>query len=334
MGKTDTIMLFLWLLAIPVAGQIVTVKSTFGKDSVSLGEQFIYSITVESENEVMVGLPTYTDTLSKQIEILESSGTDTIYIDNKRRITKKFLVTSFEPGWNTIPPQPVTFTSGELRDTVYTTALLLTVLSPEVDTTQAIKPIKPPVYTPVSLAEIMPWAFLGAGGFLLLTLIAALIWIYIQKQKNPEVFASKPMEPAHMVALRELELLRKENLPGNGMVKEYYSRLTQIIRVYIASHFSIHAMESTSSEILEAFAIQFGGDHQLIESLNKLLMLADLVKFAKEDPTREENDYHLEKAVDFVVKTYSMFATEDENEQGDMEEKSHVERLKLEENHG
>jgi hypothetical protein len=337
MAFRSYIILLIFSLVAPLSGQIVTVRANFESDSALLGDQLKFTISAESASDVQVGLPVYSDTLSKEIEILRVSDIDTSYNENRRIISQEYLVTSFEPGWNTIPPQPVTFRTEGLSDTVYTTALLLTVLAPDVDPEQPIKPIKPPMNTPVSLAEILPWLLIGLGGMLLLALIVFLVRKHLKKAKHPELFTDKPVEPAHVIAFRDLKKLEEDELPKKGMIKEYYSRLTEIIRIYITRQFSIHAMESTTAEILEAFAIQNTGDRKLVETLESLLLLADLVKFAKEDPTREENEKHLRNAVDYVERTYRMFETEEDaeaEELKDLPEKSKVEPVKMEENNG
>jgi hypothetical protein len=331
------IILIFFNLVAPLSGQIVTVRADFESDSAMLGEQLKFTISAESADDVQVGLPVYSDTLSSEIEILRVSDIDTSYRENRRIISQEYLVTSFEPGWNTIPPQPVTFRTEGLSDTVYTTAELLTVLAPDVDPEQPIKPIKPPMNTPVSFAEILPWLLVGLGGLLLVALIVFFVRKQLKKAKHPELFTAKPMEPAHVVAFRDLKKLEKDELPKKGMIKEYYSRLTEIIRIYITRQFSIHAMESTTAEILEAFAIQNTGDRKLVETLESLLMLADLVKFAKEDPTREENEKHMRNAVDFVERTYRMFDAEEDAESNAKEEapkENEVEPVIIEENNG
>jgi len=291
--------------------QVVTVRSSFDKDSLMIGKQLHYKIEVESQPDVDVILPEYRDTITAEVEVLRSFPADTSVTDESRIITSKYLVTSFSPGWNTIPPQPVAFRRGELADTVYTTADLLTVLAPEVDTTLAFRPVKPPEYAPVTFAEIFPWMLTGIGGFLLITLIWALLWIWLRKEKEPRPVVDEPREPAHVIAFRELERLRTEKLPENGKVKEFYSRLTEVIRLYMARQFGIHAMESTSLEILEAFTVYNTGGEDLNGKLERLLMLADLVKFAKEDPAPEENKTHLKSGEDFVEQTYRMFYSDD-----------------------
>jgi hypothetical protein len=314
MRSAIIILIILQFLGQQTEAQVVTVKSSFGKDSVMLGEQLKYTISARAGEEVWIGLPEFSDTITSDIEIIEARPVDTTFEEGQRIITREYLVASFAPGWNTVPPQPVAFNTGELADTVYTTAQLLTVLAPQVDTTQAIMPIKPPVNTPVTLAEVLPWALAGYGALLLLTLVAALIWIRLQKEQDPEQFIVKPTEPAHVVAFRELEKLRKEDLPGKGKLKEYYTRLTWIIRGYMARQFDIHALESTTTEIIEAFSVRYTEQNGLLNSLEQLLMLADLVKFAKEAPSREENERHLQHAEDFVEKTYRMFSDDDESD--------------------
>ncbi len=328
-GRIYIILATLLTFSLQVSGQIVTVRAAFDADSVMLGEQLTYTISAESAEDVMIGLPEYSDTLSKAIEILEVSDIDTTFRDDRRIISREYRVAAFEPGWNTIPPQPVTFQTTGLADTAYTTALLLTVLAPDVAADQPFRPIKPPQNTPLSLAEVLPWLLTGYAAILLLSLIVIAIWYYLKREKHPELFAAVPQEPSHIVAFRELKRLEEDELTKKGLIKEYYSRLTGIIRTYITRQFSIHAMESTSSEILEAFAIQNTGDRKLVETLESLLLLADLVKFAKEDPTREENETHLRNAYDFVEHTYRMFWTAEEDQPEEEDE-----LVKKEENNG
>jgi hypothetical protein len=197
---------------------------------------------------------------------------------------------------------------------------IINVFAPAVDTSQQIKPIKPPLDTPVTLKEIYPWALMGAGVWLLGTLIFALIWMYRQRQRDPEIFSIKPLEPAHIVAFRELDRLKEGKIWESGQVKPYYTRLTEITRTYIERLYGIPALERTTYEILEAFRRSNTEDPLLNEMLKDLLELADLVKFAKQDPLPLENQTNLNNAYLFVQKTYPMFY-EDKIEE---EEESHV----------
>jgi hypothetical protein len=325
--RSMTILIIL-MYSLHVSGQMIAVKSQFSEDSIMIGNHVEYSITVESPDDIFVRFPEYSDTITGQLEILKESKTDTLISDDGRILKRSYVLTSFEPGWNTVPPQAVTYETGGFLDTVYTDVLLLTVLAPVIDTTLAIKPIKPPVNTPVSFTEILPWTLIAIGAILLVLLGIYLYKRYVQKKEHPELFSKKPLEPAHIIAKRDLEKLRSEKLPQNGRVKDYYTRLTGTIRVYMARQFNISAMESTSAEILDAFIHHPNAEDKQRNSLENLLMLADLVKFAKEDPLMEENDRHLANAESFIEETYKLFIVEEE------ELKEEVEQVEKEENNG
>ncbi|MFC2080513.1 hypothetical protein ACFLRQ_03465 [Bacteroidota bacterium] len=321
MQNRSLAILIILILSVQVYGQIITVHSEFSVDSIMIGKHANYKIRIESAPDVFVRFPEYSDTITREIEIVKSTIIDTTYIDDKRILSQEYKVTSFEPGWNTVPPQPVSFETKDFSDTVYTTALLLTVLAPAIDTAQAIKPIKPPINTPVSLREVLPWILIGISAGLLIFLAIVLYRRYVKKKENPEYFTKKPLEPAHIVAFRELDILKNEKLPQKGRVKEYYVRLTEVIRVYITRQFDIYAMESTTSEILDAFCHHHNADEKLQDLLENLLMLADLVKFAKEDPLMEENERHLANAYFFIENTYRLFELHDD----EIDEKEHTE---------
>jgi hypothetical protein len=175
--------------------------------------------------------------------------------------------------------------------------------------------------TPLSFREILPWIAVGVGGWMMATLIMALIWMYRQKRKNPEAFSLKPLEPAHVIAFRNLDRLKEEKLWEKGEVKQYYTRLTEITRHYIERQYGIPAMESTTEEILYAFRKTNTEDNLLDEMLEELLVLADLVKFAKEDPLPVDNQTNLNNAYLFVQKTFPLFYYENpeqkEEDKGD-----------------
>jgi hypothetical protein len=200
-------------------------------------------------------------------------------------------------------------------DTARSMPLMIQVFEPAVDTSEQIKPIKPPINTPVTLKELLPWVAMGVGAWFLGTFIYALVWMQRQKRRDPEVFTLKPQEPAHVIAFRELDRLKEKKLWESGAVKEFYTRLTEITRSYIERQYGIPAMERTTHDILGAFRKVNTENGILDEMLSGLLELADLVKFAKEDPLPVDNQSNLNNAYLFVQKTYPLFYREEVVEQ-------------------
>ena len=82
-------------------------------------------------------------------------------------------------------------------------------------------------------------------------------------------------------------------------MKEYYSSISDALRLYIEERFNVNALESTTDEIMKAFRTQVV-DKQSKEKLEQALTLSDLVKFAKLTPIEDEHKFTLQNAFDFV----------------------------------
>lgn len=300
-------------------GQLIRVQSMISRDSLMIGEQINYTLRVDAAHDVEFMLPVLQDTLSRSLEVISQLGSDTTVSEDRTLVDRHYLITGFESGSQIIPSQEVIYRRGDLVDTAKSMPLLVHFYDPVVDTTQQIKPIKPPINTPLSFKEILPWALAGLGGALV---AASALWFlirYLKRKKNPEAFLLKPVEPAHVIAFRELDKLKEGKLWARGEVKQYYTRLTEITRQYIERQYGIPAMESTTDEILDAFRRANPEDQLLDDILQELLELADLVKFAKEEPLPVDNQTNLNNAYIFVQKTFPLFYHADQKEEVDHE---------------
>jgi len=316
---------FLLLVVIALQAQIISVQSKLSSDSMTIGDQLIYTLRVDAASELSFSMPVLKDTLSRELEILAPYEADTSGNGKDRLVIEhSWIITGFDEGLQLIPSQEVVYTLNNMKDTARSMPLMIQVYLPEVDTSQQIKPIKPPLNTPVSLKEVLPWAGLGIAAWLVGTIIYALIWMYRQRKQDPEIFSMKPQEPAHIEAFRDLDQLKEKKMWESGDPKLFYTRLTEISRHYIERQYGIPAMERTTEEILDAFRRSNTEDALLDEMLQELLELADLVKFAKEDPLPSENLTRLNSAYLFVQKTYPMFFEEKEMKEGkEDKEESH-----------
>jgi len=113
----------------------------------------------------------------------------------------------------------------------------------------------------------------------------------------------KLLLPPHVVALSELDKVKQEKPWQQGRSKEYHTELTNIIREYIERVFSINSMEMTSEEILEHLRTLRSEQKSAYSGLKQILQLADLVKFAKFDPSPDEHELSLLNAYLFVNQT-------------------------------
>ncbi len=299
------------ILALPVHAQIISVQSELSSDSLMIGDQLIYSLRVEASDQVEFSMPALRDSLGESLELLSPLSSDTSGTDGRRVVMQSYVLTGFEAGMQIVPSQEVIYRYKDLLDTARSMPLMIQVFEPVVDTTQQIKAIKPPLNTPITFREILPWAGIGLGVLLLAIFIYLGLRRLSKRKRNSDETREEIKEPAHVIAFRELDRLKEEKIWEQGKVKLFYTQLTEITRTYIERQYGIPAMERTTEEILGAFRKSNPEDMILDEILQDLLELADLVKFAKEDPLPVDNQTHLNNAYIFVQKTYPQFFREE-----------------------
>lgn len=301
-----------------IFSQEINISADFDTTTIMIGEQTDFTITVEHPSEIYVEFPEFKDTLTDNIEILTETLPDTLITDENRLIiNKSWRVTSFVEGQYYVEDIPLMIFNDNYENVLYTRRTGLEVLAPEVDEESGIYDIKAPFEIPVSFLEMLPW--------ILLTLAAAGTgWYFFRYLKNKKsgdslFVTAPPVEPAHLLAMRELKQLRSESLWQKGKIKEYYTRLTEILRRYIEKRFAILAMERTSSEIINELKQNGDPANEVTGLLNECFSVADLVKFAKALPDEDQHDKCLNTAFRFIKAT---FKTDQLNEQSRKEENS------------
>ncbi len=295
--------------------QRFSIRAHLDTNKIKLGEQTYLHLQVIQAKDSRILFPAIADTLTKNVEVARQSPIDTVFGTGKNiKVRQKLLITSFEKGVQIIPPLKFLLQNGNRIDTLKSNALHLQVISYEIpDTAKTINDINPPINTPFNLKEFLQrfYPYIIVGCLAILVLILSIYFYRKKKQNKPLIKISKPKQPPHVIAFDKLEKLKKKKLWQKDKFKEYYSELTEIIRQYIEDRFSLPAMESTSDEILTMFQDKKLLEHESFENLQKMLLLADLVKFAKHRPLPDENENSYTYAYD-VVKT-TIYAKIDEN---------------------
>ncbi len=299
--------ILIFIIALFFVGELnaqnVSAWASIDTNAITIGDRLKYEVGVTMPENAQVQWPMYVDTLTSNIEILNRSKIDTASSKSGISIRQQYIITSFDSGYFEIPPAIINYrVSGDTNlYSVSSNTLFLQVYVPEVDTTKAIKPIITPISEPYTLKELLPWIL---GSFAFAIIIAFLIYYLLKRRKNQPVFKRKPKPklPAHVIAISKLEELRFNKLWQAGLLKKYYSELTDIIREYLANRYEFDAQEMTSAEIISTL-----GDYDVNkDAMNKLqgvMYLSDMVKFAKATPTAMENDLGIAHCVDFVNET-------------------------------
>ncbi len=99
--------------------------------------------------------------------------------------------------------------------------------------------------------------------------------------------AVTPLSPKE-IAYESLKSLNAENLPAQGRIKEYYIRLSGIVRRYIEDQFNVRAPEMTTAEFLLSLKMVRWLSAGSRDALEEFLKCCDMVKFAKHASTHQE----------------------------------------------
>lgn len=282
------------------------IRVTSGPDTsaILIGDQTGFTVTAAIPAGVSADLSSATDTLAGKIVILRRDQRDTtLSADGSMTLTDRYLITSFDSGSYAIPPFYAEMESGDSLLRFFSDYSFLDVLRPDVtpqDTTDVIFDIIPPRGAPVTFREVLPWIIIAI-------IVGVIVWLLARfLPRNPLkrfIRPPAPPEPAHVVALRDLQSLREAELWQKGEIKEYYSRLSDILRRYIDSRYGISSPELTTDEtvrMLQKASVTTAGQMALVK---EILSLSDMVKFAKYLPDSEVHESSWEGAVRFVEET-------------------------------
>ena len=252
----------------------------------------------------LIGDSATPDTLNAFVEVSKRLDADTTDLGNDRiQINRDIIIQSFDSGLYVIPP----FRFVMEKDTFFSETLSLKVLPVKVDSLTCIHDYKPVEYPEFFFTDLFPeflikywWVIL-----LCLLLLVGIIYSYLRWFKKvgvPFVTKSVVVIPPYEEAIMELTRLKSEKLWESGQDKEYFTRLTDILRNYLDRRFCINAMEMTTGQIMVALR----KNEETIpvnDQLNKILDMADFVKFAKMRPMPEENEVAYQRAMNFVNET-------------------------------
>ena len=155
---------------VQVDGQLLSITARFDNDTIWIGEQTFFTVTVEQPEDMFVSLPDISGSISERIEILGSWPADTVNAGGGRVIvSKSSLVTSFTSGEHYADAMPFVFFLEGDEKVLHSAPVRLEVIAPEIDQSEGIYDIKAPFGVSWGLAEILPWVLLliVAGLYLL-----------------------------------------------------------------------------------------------------------------------------------------------------------------------
>ncbi len=327
--RVHFIVILVGIVLLPLIANAQQPSVIFKSDSTHMliGDHLKVQMEVRQNARTYLPLDAPEAMLPDNFELLSAGKIDTANTKNDiLQLRQELTLTSFDTGVFVIPQGKIYYTNNEAMDSINPQGFTIRISTVAVDTSQAIKDIKAPYEAPLNFAEIWPYLL----GFVILLLLGYLIYRFIQQRnKKPEKpVREKPKEPAHIIAFRELDKLKDQNLPEKGEVKLYYTLLTDIARNYLWHRFDVRTLERTSEEILTSVKTLSLVDRDDLNRLEDLFYNSDLVKFAKYKPPVDLHKKLMEETWKFVDDTKRVLeepvdgrAEQDEINQTNAEEK-------------
>lgn len=293
---------FVAFVLLSVSYVIAQVSVNIKLDSLQLfvGEQTAITLDVCCGSKQMVEMPAWQpgQELCSGVELVEMTPCDTVRLNDGKRmqVTRKYIVCAWDSSFYYIPPMPV-LVDGKKYESK---SLALKVLTLDVDTVHIDRYYGPKAEMEAPFAW-EDWRLLVSFSFIFVLLcICIMVMVVSLRTGKPiiRIIKKKIKEPAHKVALSEIEKIKQERTWAQEDSKEYYTQLTDTLRTYIQDRYGFCAMEMTSEEIIERLTEE--NDEDALNELRDLFRTADLVKFAKYSTLINENDANLMTALEYI----------------------------------
>ena len=281
---------------------VPSVTASVDRDRISVGDRIAYSV----RGAVDYGTPFVLEEHHGSIgpfTILESAF-DESEADGRRIADHRYTLTAFSTGLHRIDPAVLKY--GEEGTSELSASPIEIEVYSVLGESPELKDIKGPV-------GLLPDT--GLRKYILIGLASAAIvffciFLYMRRRRRVLAPAPEPVLSPYEMACRELEAIMSLDLIEKGMIKEYYTRICDVLRRYVEGAFGISAPEMTTDEFLDAAAVSGEMRDAHRDLLRGFLNQCDLVKFARYRATRDEAESIYESAKRFVEETAPRLAVE------------------------
>jgi hypothetical protein len=273
----------------PLVPKAVNVRSV--PDKATLGENFEVEVVLTHEKSQRYDLDT-----PASDDTFDVVSTDRNRVDGAQDATTTFRIklAAFALGEHTTPTLKFTVTDGARTGTTEVKGAKVTVTSSLPKDAEEkgadLFDIRPPKEIPIPSYRLL-WGLLGT---LAAAAIAYLLWRQLKKPKAQAALPPPKLDPLDVRTRKKLDALAQEDLPGKGKMREYWFRLSEIVRGYMGERYAFDALECTTPELLSAVR-KLHTPGLLYAELEGFCLSSDLARYAKAMPTPED----CKKAIEF-----------------------------------
>ncbi|MBN2143792.1 MAG: hypothetical protein JW774_04125 [Candidatus Aureabacteria bacterium] len=273
----------------------IEVEATVSPCVIHIGDIIHYRVKIKASPLLKVEFPDLGVNLTLFSVRNISPKKETMEKDHKV-VEQSYEINTFLTGDYIIPPFIIHYGKDKPDQVILSGALYVRVETRLNEASNDIRDIQPPVVFPASekINNILLWSVIPAG-----LLIIVLGWYWRSRARgNPEKILS-PWENA----LVKLDELSASSTIEKNNFREYYYRLSDILRHYIEDRFDLMAPERTTEEFIKLMQTrpEFLSSHQQL--LKQFLHECDWVKFAKGNPDPVQAQEGIQTVRTFIRET-------------------------------
>jgi LPXTG-motif cell wall-anchored protein len=282
-------------------------KSYVLRNSLKIGEQteLIYEIKGNGE-QPSLSFPAKSGTIvcedaNHPLEIIGVFNDTVIQQQDTWTWRGTYVVTAWDSGKYVVPSFSISI--GKKVETFE--KVVLNVTFPKVDKNGQIKDIKS-IFTDIP-SEFQSWLKQNSTWILwgiVVLGIALILWFWVKRRKKKIPTESKKQQTYAEIAIQEIDTLIAQKYWVEHGEKEYYFKLSTILKSYLGANYQLSLNEKTSYEI-QLLLNQLKVNRTVLLDIEWVLQQSDMVKFAKSEPSELDMLQVGTRSKSIVEETYS-----------------------------
>jgi hypothetical protein len=261
----------------PLVPSPVDVSAHLDKRTAQLGETVVLTVDVTWPRSLDVTLPAADKLDFAPFEVRDAVSTPLPEANGRKGVRYTARLAAYQTGKLTVPGLSIEYRVDGKTATTKSAALPLEIqpafTAGKNDPKDDIRDLKPMTEIPTPL---WMYATAGAAGLAVVLLVGWGIRALVRRLGRKTPLPTTP----HGIALLALDQLVAANLPAQGMLKQHYDRLAEILRNYLAQRFDLPVLEHTTAEVVAMMRAR-NFEEALRTDVRLVLDEADLVKFAR-----------------------------------------------------
>lgn len=265
------------------AGPAPVLKVSVDKQKILIGEPIQLMLEATVPGQAPFSWPNL-DTLP-HFEFVEKKTVDSTMKAGDRYYRQYMTITSFDSGFHAIPQ--LAFILGNKK--YLSDSVRIEIGYTKIDPSKDFHDIKDIIDVPNPFARYYAWIVAAIA----LLSLALVVWL-VRKKKILKIRTPWTKAPAltpYEEAIKSLKELEQEHLPEKDAVKAYYSRLSDIFRLYLLRRLNVESLAETSEELIDQLR-KMGLPGEQFSVLSETLRMTDFVKFARYQPALPECEQH------------------------------------------